>query len=158
MMVWGDMLREGLVVGVLGASVVALWFLAVDVVAGQPLQTPAALGGALLAGVGVTGTAAVLGYTVFHYAAFAAVGLLAAYSTRLAERQPVVLALFVVLFVVFEVGFYGMTAVLHMSQILGQLTWIQIAIGNLLATAAMGGYLWRAHPSIARNLQLALAR
>jgi hypothetical protein len=85
------------------------------------------------------------------------VGLLATYSTHLAERRPEVLALFAVLFVVFQVGFYGMTAVLHMTDVLGSLTWYQIAAGNLLATAVMGGYLWRAHPAIRENLVVALS-
>jgi hypothetical protein len=157
MLARGDLFREGTTVGVLGGSVVALWFLVVDLAAGQALETPGALGAALFGGVVAGRAAAVIGYTLFHYAAFVAVGLVAAFSTRLAERQPVVLALFAVLFVVFQVGFYGMTAVLHMSQILGQLTWLQIAIGNVLATMAMGTYLWRAHPAISRNLQIALA-
>lgn len=148
---------EGLLVGAMGAASVALWFLLVDSLAGRPLYTPTTLGAALF-GSGVGGAAALWGYTVFHYLAFAAVGVLAAYSTHLAERSPVLLALFAVLFVTFEVGFYGMTAVLHATSVLGELTWIQIAAGNLLATAVMGGFLWRTHPAVRPGLIEALSR
>src|SRR5881396_3204890 len=44
------LLAQGVVTGLVGAAVVALWFLALDVAAGQLLRTPAALGAALLFG------------------------------------------------------------------------------------------------------------
>jgi hypothetical protein len=152
------LLREGIWVGFVGATAVALWFLLVDTLAGQPLQTPAALGGALFrlpaAAVGAT----LLAYTAFHYVAFFGVGVLAAYSTRLAERHPHVLAFFLLLFAVFQAAFYGMVAVLDMTMILGELTWVQIAAGNVVASMAMGGLLWRRHPAVRRALVIALAR
>jgi hypothetical protein len=151
-----ELVREGITVGVLGALSVAVWFLMVDSVAGQPLQTPMSLGGALL-GAGVSGTVALLGYTVFHFGAFMAVGMLAAFSTRLAEQRPHVLALFLLLFFTFQAGFYGMTMVLEVSRLFGQSMWLQIAAGNLLATSVMGTYLWRRHPALRRNLEIALA-
>jgi hypothetical protein len=153
----GRLVREGVWVGVVGATAVALWFLLVDTIAGQPLQTPAALGAALFRLPAEAIVLALAGYTLFHYVAFCAVGLLAAYSTGLAERHPHVLALFLVLFASFQAAFYGMVAVLDMTMILGSLTWVQIAAGNLVATAAMGGLLWRRHPAVRRALVTALA-
>src|SRR5207302_426247 len=44
------LLTQGLITGLVGAGVVALWFFALDVAAGHPLRTPAALGAALLFG------------------------------------------------------------------------------------------------------------
>jgi hypothetical protein len=149
-----ELVREGITVGVLGAAAVALWFLLVDSVAGQPLQTPMSLGSAVL---GAGGTAALVGYTAFHFGAFMAVGILAAFSTRLAEQRPHVLALFLVLFFTFQAGFYGMTMVLEVSRLFDQSMWLQIAAGNLLATSVMGTYLWRRHPALRRNLEIALA-
>jgi hypothetical protein len=152
--------REGLAIGILGASSVALWFLLVDIIAGQPVATPIALGSAMF-GFEADGAAGwwapFAAYTIFHYGAFVLVGMLASFSTQRAEREPVIMALFVVLFVVFQVGFYGLTAMLHMTEVLGSLTWYQIALGNLLATSVMGGYLWHAHPRIRENLVLALS-
>jgi hypothetical protein len=152
---------EGLLVGALGAATVALWFMIVDIAAGEPFHTPIILGGGLLSLLGVSGGGAMaqlVSYSVFHYAAFAAVGILAAFSTHLAERAPVFLALFLLLFVTFQFGFYGITAVLAVTDFLGSLAWYQIAIGNLLATAVMGGFLWQTHPVIRTNLEVALAK
>jgi hypothetical protein len=151
---------EGLLVGALGAATVALWFMFVDIVAGEPFYTPIVLGGGLLSLFGITGAEPMmqlLAYSVFHYAAFAGVGIVAAYSTHLSERTPVVLALFVPLFVVFQLGFYGITAVLAVTDFLGTMAWYQIAIGNLLATTVMGGFLWQTHPVIRTNLDVALS-
>jgi hypothetical protein len=154
----GRMVREGIGVGAVGATTVAFWFLLIDTLAGQALQTPAALGGALFRLPAESAGTALVAYTAFHYVAFGAVGVLAAYSTRLAERHPHVLAFFLLLFFVFQAAFYGMVAVLDMTRVLGDLTWVQIGAGNLAATAAMGGLLWRRHPAVRRGLDLALAR
>jgi hypothetical protein len=152
---------EGLLVGALGAATVALWFMFVDIAAGEPFHTPIILGGGLLSLLGASGGGAMtqlIAYSVFHYAAFAAVGILAAFSTHLSERTPVFLALFLLLFVTFQFGFYGITAVLAVTDFLGSLAWYQIAIGNLLATAVMGGFLWQTHPVIRTSLEIALAK
>lgn len=153
-------IREGIVTGAIGATSVALWFLVVDILGGRPLFTPFALGSALfgeyLPGAEIT-LGPVAAYTVFHYAAFIAVGLLAAASTHLAVRQPVFLALFLILFVVFEIGFYGLVAVLSETVLVRELAWYQIGAGNLLATTLMGGYLWRTHPRIFPGLSHALS-
>jgi FtsH-binding integral membrane protein len=158
------LVREGVTTGLLGAAGVAAWFLAIDTLAGHPLFTPDALGRMLFGPLGVHPAGEgihpgiVAGYTLFHCAAFAAVGLLAALLVRAAERQPVVLALFVVLFAIIEMGFYGLTAVLDTTGVLGGMAWWQIAGGNLVATALMGGYLWRRHPALAHEIDLALSR
>src|SRR3954453_11156970 len=100
------LVREGVTTGLLGAAGVAAWFLAIDTLAGHPLFTPDALGRMLFAPLGVHVSAAgihpgiVGGYRLFHGVVFAAVGRLAALRGRAAERQPVVLALFVVLFAI----------------------------------------------------------
>jgi hypothetical protein len=158
------LVREGVATGLLGAAGVAAWFLAIDTLAGHPLFTPDALGRMLFGPLGVhpagSGIHAgiVAGYTVFHCAVFTAVGVLAALLVRVAERQPVVLALFVVLFAIIEMGFYGLTAVLDTTGVLGGMAWWQIAGGNLVATGLMGAYLWRRHPALAREIDVALSR
>ena len=42
-----QLLREGLIAGILGAATIAVWFLIVDSVRGQPFYTPSILGTAL---------------------------------------------------------------------------------------------------------------
>lgn len=152
--------REGLVAGVIGATSVALWFFAVDLASGNPLRTPALLGGALLSILG-PGTdqllARVFAYTVFHYAAFIVAGLILAAAIHSAADDPELLAGSLMLFIIFELGFYGLVALLSEPQILGTLAWYQIAAGNLIAALAMGAYIWKAHPSLVKELEHALS-
>ena len=44
-------LREGIIAGLIGAAIVAAWFLVYDAARGQPLRTPALLGAAALQGL-----------------------------------------------------------------------------------------------------------
>ena len=48
---WVDVVREGMVAGLLGGAVVAVWFLLYDAVRLRPLHTPALLGAAVLQGL-----------------------------------------------------------------------------------------------------------
>ena len=154
-------LREGIVAGVIGATVVAVWFLVVDMIAGQALFTPATLGRALLsvlgpATAGETTLGAVVVYTLFHYAAFIAVGMIAVVVVHMAESEPSVLAGFLILFVVFELAFHGFVALLQQTTPLGELAWYQVLAGNLLAATAMGTFLWRTHPALREELRHAM--
>ncbi len=144
--------REGLVSGLVGAGIVALWFLAVDSAQGRPLFTPAALGSAIFLGAGDLAAVevnvwTVLGYTVLHVTAFAVVGLVAAAIATEAERTPALILGAVLLFVAFEAFFLGLLAVVA-EFLLGPLAWWTIAVGNLLAVVAIGYYLWRQHPAL----------
>ena len=153
--------REGVIAGALGATVVAVWFLGVDVIAGHPLRTPELLGRALVSVLGPLGSEGafvyIAAYTVFHYVAFAVIGTLAAIAIHWSESEPTVLAGFAILFVVAEIGFYGMVGFLSQPGILGGIAWYQVLIGNLLAAAVMGGYLWRTHPRLGRDFDRALS-
>ena len=160
---WGEVLRqhevvrEGLIVGLIGAVVVAVWFLIIDLVAGRIFFTPAALGSVVLGGA--TDAASVqidalnvLGYTALHIAAFLVTGLVAAGIIAYAEdRHPYVLLGAVLLFVTFETFFIGLLTVVA-QWLLELIPWWSIAVGNLLAALAMGGYLWRRHPALATAL------
>jgi hypothetical protein len=143
--------REGVIAGILGATAVAIWFLAVDAIAGHPLSTPTMLGTALFSIVGGTAHESALtylvAYTAFHYAAFIASGLVVAYVAHKAETEPSVLMIFMLLFIIFELGFYGVILMLAEST-LRAMAWYQIAAGNVLAAAVMGTYMWRTHPAL----------
>ena len=152
--------REGLIAGVLGATSVALWFLILDVLAGRPFHTPAILGTALLGVLGPAGsegtTTRVIVYTIFHYGVFILAGIVLTAVVHRAAVESSVLAGFLILFVAFEIGFYGFTALLSQQELLGDLAWYQIGIGNLLAAGAMGTYLWRTHPDLGSEFAHAL--
>ena len=154
-----SVLREGIIAGVIGATGVAVWFLIVDTIGGRPLFTPATLGRALFSVLGPVPTDGgsyvldatalhVFGYTVFHYAAFIAVGMLAVYVVHVAETEPSILIGFVILFVAFEIAFHALVAVLQETTVLGALAWYQVMAGNLIAAVMMGTYLWRTHPAL----------
>src|SRR5689334_16420801 len=80
---WTSIVREGVVAGALGGAVVALWYLLCDTIGGRPFHTPALLGAIIFNGlrghdVGTATLAAVLSFTVLHFAAFIAFGLASA--------------------------------------------------------------------------------
>ena len=152
--------RDGVVAGVLGATAVALWFLGVDLIYAHAFATPAALGRGLLRLFGPPGAEGeivfVAAYTIFHYAAFIGAGLLVSVIVHWAQSQPTVLAGAMMLFIAFEIGFYGLSAALQESPFLGALGWAQVALGNVIAATVMGGYMWRTHPELKGELSYAL--
>lgn len=150
-------LVSGIVAGVLGASAVALWFLVIDGLTRRVFFTPAALGSAIFLGATspaqvVVGFATVAGYTLVHFAAFIAVGIVATVLVRGSEQTPALLLAAMLLFVVAETLFVGLIAIAA-TWILGGLGWWAIAGGNILAAVVMGVYLWRAHPQLRENVR-----
>jgi hypothetical protein len=153
--------RDALYAGMLGAGAVALWFLGVDILGGRPLQTPEGLGRGVLGVFGLPTDGPMPGvvafYTVFHVGAFIGIAAVVSAIVHVSERQPGVLAGAMILFVVMEVAFYGLSAALAESPVLGVLDWNRVATGNLVAALVMGTYLWRTHPLLQENLDLALS-
>jgi hypothetical protein len=151
-----SVLREGIVAGLIGASVVAVWFLLFDVARGRALLTPGLLGAVVFQGLTDPGTlrisaGPVLGYTILHGLAFIAFGVVAASIMAVSEREPALFVGFVILFACFEVFFFGVVGALGKS-VLGTLVWWAILVGNLLASVAMLWYLFRAHRALPRSL------
>ena len=152
-------LREGVIAGFLGATSVALWLLIVDAASGRPLYTPSTLGYGLFTLFATTPpstAASVVFYTIFHYAAFSAVGLALVAAIHASRTHPPIFALLLILFMCFQVGFYGLVALLAQSR-LGDLAWYQVGIANLIASALIGAYLWRTHPLLSRVFGSGLA-
>ncbi len=146
--------REGIIAGLLGAAVVAIWFLIVDVINGQPLYTPTVLGAALFRrGAGVVAPEVVPDFgmvgmfTWVHGLLFAAIGGLTARLLGFAERNPSVGFGILLLFVFFEFGFVA-AAMLFAEPILHALAWPAVLVANMLAAAVMGGYLRLRHPNL----------
>lgn len=144
--------REGVVGGLIAAGVVAVWFLAFDLLNGRALFTPAALGSALFQGASsvddvTVSLGIVAAYTFVHLAMFILAGIAAAALVNEAERVPPLLLGIVLLFVTFEVFFMGMVAILA-SWILEVVAWWTVAGGNILAAIAIGIYFLRRHPAL----------
>ncbi len=153
---WLPVAREGVIAGMVGASVVALWFLAYDLASGEVLRTPAMLGAMLFEQAPLTATAAVtaplvIGYTVLHLLAFAGFGIGIAILLAASEWEPFLALGVFLLFSVFEVFFVGFVTVIDQS-VLEALGWWKIVAGNILALLAMTAYFMRGH----RGLRLKL--
>jgi hypothetical protein len=145
-------LRDGIIAGLIGATVVALWFLVFDIARGRPLLTPALLGGAVFEGLTDPAAVAIspgpiLFYTILHGIAFIGFGVIAASLILAAEREPALFVAFVILFVCFEAFFIGAVAALGTSM-LGALVWWAILAGNMLASVAMIWYFFARHRAL----------
>jgi hypothetical protein len=145
-----DLIYESFYSGVLGGSVVALFFLVVDAIGGQPLFTPSLMGSVLFSGASAETVSGVrldmvAWYSLVHFATFAALGTgmtLLVYEVGLHSRHP--LLVLVALFAVFEVGF-AVAAGLLMPGVMARLGPMTVAAANLLAAGVMGGYLLHEH-------------
>ncbi|MCL7938247.1 MAG: hypothetical protein M8844_08800, partial [marine benthic group bacterium] len=149
--------REGIIAGLIGATTVAIWFLIIDLVVGRALYTPGALGSAMLYGAAasdavIVSAGTVIGYSVYHFVAFIAIGIVVAALLALADRFPPLYFGMIVLFVVFETFVVFLAALLG-EWILQQLAWWAIVVGNLLAAIAMGLYFSKRHPELRQNLR-----
>jgi hypothetical protein len=145
-------IAHGVISGVLGAAVVAILFLVRDLVAGQPLWTPHALGSALFlraAPAASPSVVLVLGYTIAHGAIFVALGLLAATLVPMIPRAGVAMrgALAALgLFALLEVTFALFTVLFAPDAASLQPRWV--AGANLVAALAMATYLLAARGSL----------
>lgn len=145
----GGVLAEGIIAGLIGAAIVALWFLAIDTIQGEPLRTPKLLGSAFLRQP--EGAAAVLSYTIVHGLAFMLFGVAASLLIAAAERQPVFVFFLIIAFTAFEVASFG-AIVIVAKWILDELAGWTIFVGNILAATAMLSYFFRRHRTLARRL------
>jgi len=147
--------QEGIIAGLVGAAIVAIWFLILDTFNGKPLYTPTVLGTALFrrgAGLSSPETLAVslemvAMFTWVHALVFAALGGVAARLLGLAERNPSLGFGILLLFVVFEFGFM-VAAMVFAKAVLTALAWPAVLVANLLAAAGMAGYFWVRHPNL----------
>lgn len=144
--------REGILVGVIGATVVAGWFFIIDLIRGEFLFTPGALGSAVLLRVANAAQVEISfltvgGYSIVHFGAFVLVGLAAATLVAQAEKFPAILLAGLLIFATSVAFLLGMLAVLA-EWVLGAIGWLSVGMGSFLAAAAMAYYLWRTHPEL----------
>jgi len=148
--------REGVIAGIIGAAIVAVWFLIYDAARGRPFRTPALLGAATFQGVqnpaDVPTTAhLVVQYTVLHGVVFAMIGVLIAYLVVSAQRQPSRLLLMFITLMCFEVFFLAVVTWLA-HPVLGELAWWAILLGNALAAVGMLIYFFVGHHALGKAL------
>lgn len=149
-------LRTGFIAGSIGAILVITWFSIIDLIAGQAFFTPAAIGSAVFFGLHdptmiTISVLPVLGYTVIHFFAFFVVATIAAYILKEAEKNQKVLWYALEFFIILEVGFYSLVGLLF-TPLLAELAWINIAMGNIISSVAMGIYFYRTEPVLKKGL------
>lgn len=151
-------LTEGFITGIIGAGIVAAWFLLLDSIQHQPLWTPSLLGTVLFRG----GDAAVhmrgidpgmvAAYTIVHHVAFVVVGIVASFMVTEIERIPPLGIALLFLFVFFETGFH--IFMLSVGEpLLGGIAFWGVAVANLLAATGMAAYLWYRHPRLLTHFE-----
>jgi hypothetical protein len=150
------LLGRGAITGLLGAVAVAAWFLVLDVIAGHPFRTPAALGSALLFGASNGAIAINLGvvaaYTVVHIIAFLVAGMVFVAVAEQLERSPALVLLAAMTAIVLEAVVVTVLA-LAAQWVLGMLGVWSVLVGNVLAVASMGWFVWRTHPVLRQHLR-----
>lgn len=143
---------DGIIAGVIGAAILAGWFLMIDTLHGRPLYTPSMLGSVLFRSnhapselkdfaVSIELT---ITYTWIHFLAFGVLGGLASRLLWYAESHANLGFAILLLFVILAFGFLGVTFLLA-EPVLGLLTWPVVLVGNLLAAAGMATYLSYRH-------------
>ena len=150
-------LFEGLATGLVGAAAVAVWFLIVDLLAGSPLHTPAALGSAVLLGASNAaevelnvGVMAV--YSLLHLSAFIAVGTAFAWMVQQLHGGPAFGARALAVLLVVEGLFIGSVGMAS-GWIVQEMGWVTILVANGLAVAGMSSWIWHHHPGLGRQEQ-----
>jgi hypothetical protein len=149
-------IREGIIAGMIGAAIVAVWFLIYDAAQGRLFRTPALLGAATFEGVKDPSSVPVaahlvLQYTVLHGVVFAMIGVLIAYLIVSAQREPSRLLMLFIALMCFEVFFLALVGWLA-HPVLGGVAWWAILVANVLAAAGMLTYFFVGHRALGRVL------
>lgn len=160
----GSVIRQGILAGVVGATILAFWFLVVDALAGQPLRTPGFLAGALLGQEGLDiSMGGIALFTVIHYAIWVAVGVLVSWFLSLLSVAAPLLLGVILGFALFAATFYGSVIVAGVD-VVARLGWPAVLAGDVLAgvgallvlhragaTRRVPWYSTLAHNSVVRN-------
>ena len=139
--------------GAIGGSVVALYFLAVDTIAGTPFATPAMIGHVLFEGVSADAAAnlafaAVPQVVLVHFGWSAIMGMAitwVVHEVELHSRHPIEVLL--VLFLMIEVYFMTV-APLVIPGVITQLGIVHVAISNLLAAVSISLFFVWSHEHV----------
>jgi len=153
--------ENGVLAGMLGATVVAVWFLILDLLTrGMPFYTPSLLGSILFAGhtpAEVTGLdgAAIFAYTGLHGILFLCAGIALAWMFEQFERNPQIGLVLLLLFATFEAILWGV-GVSMIPALAGAVGAWAILVANVASAAAMFVFLLRRHPRALEHLRQAL--
>jgi len=147
--------REGLGTGLVGAAVVAVWYVLCDLVAGRPLHTFDALGRVFIGGqVPTTGGPVDAGAVIGSLLLLVVTSVLAGWGltllTHLAARNP---ALRMGVWLGIVVAFCYLLGLTYMVNQWtgGRLPLWEVIGGTVLGVVTMVWLLWRRHPRLERS-------
>jgi len=155
--IW-DIVENGVLAGMIGASVVAVWFLMLDLITrGVPFFTPSLLGSIIFAGltaeqVTALSGAAIFAYTGLHGILFLGAGMTLAWMFSQFDRNPQVGVVLLLLFVTFEAILWGV-GVSIIPALAGVVGAWAIMVANIASAAAMFAFLLRRHPHALERLR-----
>jgi ABC-type Mn2+/Zn2+ transport system permease subunit len=148
--------REGILTGLVGGVVAAIWQLIVDLSRGEPFHTPSVLGQVLLGGdttpVRSIVPEAVAGYVALHFILFFLLGIALVAVTHMASRNPTLrmgVWLGLIIAFVFSLGF--LLALYWATR--ERFPWISAVGGNILGVGSMGVYVWKSHSRLRATFQ-----
>lgn len=152
-----NLAEEGVLCGIIGAAVVALFFLFIDSLQGQPLYTPSLLGSVLFLGQTVDDVSGinptiVFAYTGVHVLLFLMAGVGVAWMVSQFQRNPQFGLVLVLVFLLFQAVLFGLE-VSMVPSLVGAIGAGIVAVANVLAAVAMFAYLLRRHPDALRQLR-----
>ncbi|HEU5219606.1 MAG TPA: hypothetical protein VFU23_13180 [Gemmatimonadales bacterium] len=153
-----DLLREGILIGAVGAIVVAGWFLVTDLLQGRPLSTPSVLGQVILYGitdpvVSPPALGPVVAYTLLHFGAFALFGVAVTQMIHLSMSSALARFGLMITAVVFELFFFMVTYALFTATSF-LFPWWSVLAANTLSLLAMSIVTLRAHPGLREQFSL----
>jgi hypothetical protein len=149
--------EDGVVAGIIGAAVVAIWFLVLDVARGQPFLTPSMVGSVLFLGDSLEAASTlnvvmVFAYTGVHGMLFLLAGCVLSWMVAQVERNPQLGLVLLLLFLLFESVLFGFEVTI-VPTLVGALGAFSVAFANLLGAVAMFWYLLLRRPEALARLR-----
>jgi hypothetical protein len=155
-----SILEHGVLAGVLGALVVAVWFLVLDALNSRPFFTPSLLGSALFGGtsageVEAVNAIMVFAYTGLHGLLYLIAGTVLSWMFWEMDEHPQFGMILILLFVVSQAVLFGLEVTV-VPQVVGVLGAFSVALANILSAIAMFWFLLRRHPRVLEHLKEAM--
>lgn len=143
-------LRNGLIAGLIGYAVVAIYYSVIDVMLGYaPWHTLSNLGNALFMGMADT-TGPLIAFNGVHLAAFIVVGVIAAFLMEEVELHPIFW--YVPFFAALAASIFMFVLIVMTMGSIAQRGAVAIGAGNFAAAAAMLVYLLSQHSELIHRI------
>jgi len=154
-----NLFEDGILTGMTGAAVVAIWFLILDTARGQMFLTPSLIGSVIFLGQSPDQAVSINPYIIFAYTGlhgvlFLIAGFAIARMFALFEHNPQFGIVILLLFLLFESILFSAAAAIF-PNLIGTIGAVAVACGNLFAAIAMFAFLIRRHPAAMDQLRLA---